>query len=259
MPLGFWMRDACEAAPAARVAQVALVALVAVGALWRQDVLVFPCFGAGPCGPSGLVLPLGLATLAAGGVGALAARSARALGTQLLLTGLGTLLVAVGGFREAGFAAAAYAYLPLVLATAAFAFATDGATGAAASEAGPGAALAVACLVAALGLPPFPGALARLAILAAAGPDAVVVWSLVLVTAWITVLAVAARGSRAAAVSPVPVAALLALALLGALAVGARPAYDYATRTARAFLDRQSYVAALGPVAEPGTTERVAP
>ena len=257
VPIGFWLRDACEAAPAARVAQVALVTLVAVGALWRQDVLVFPCFGAGPCGPSGLVLPLGLATLAAGGVGALAATSARGLGTQLLLTGLGTLLVAVGGFREAGFAAAAYAYLPLGLATVAFAFATDRTMRAADTAAGPGAALAIACLVAALGLPPFPGALARLAILAAAGPDALVVWSLVLVTAWITVLAVAARGARAATASPVPVAAVLALVLLGALAAGARPAYDYATRTARALLDRQSYVAALGPAGEAGTTESV--
>ena len=257
VPIGFWLRDACEAAPAARVAQVALVTLVAVGALWRQDVLVFPCFGAGPCGPSGLVLPLGLATLAAGGVGALAATSARGLGTQLLLTGLGTLLVAVGGFREASFAAAAYAYLPLGLATVAFAFATDRTMRAVDTETGPGAALAIACLVAALGLPPFPGALARLAILAAAGPDALVVWSLVLVTAWITVLAVAARGARAATASPVPVAAVLALVLLGALAAGARPAYDYATRTARALLDRQSYVAALGPAGDAGTTESV--
>jgi len=244
LPLGLWLARAFEVAPAAAAATLVLLAEVGLYALLRLDVLVFPCFGAGPCGPSGLVLPFGLATLAGGGIGALAAGGRRELVAPLQLVAVGTLLVGVGGLREAGIAGAVYALAPTALAAAAiaFAFAGDGAVRAP-------RLVAAGALVAALGLPPFPGWIGRIAILGAATADALAVWTLVLVTALLAALgaarAAAARPPAAAPAARSWAAAGVALLLLVALTAASGPALEFAARTARQLFDRQAYVAAF--------------
>jgi multicomponent K+:H+ antiporter subunit D len=262
LPLGFWLPGACGAAPAAAAFVVAL-AEAGVYAILRLYGLVFPCFGAGPCGPSGLVLPLGLATLAGGGVGALAATGLGGLRAPLLLVALGTLLVGVGSFREAGFAAALYLLAPAAIGAVALVLVGDlvGRVPDAAAIAPPRrdaaavrATLGFAALLAALGLPPFAGWVGRIAILAASGPDALVVWSFVLVAALIAAIAAARTWSAQRWQAP-PTAARIgwargaaagcALATLAALALAAGPIFDLAGRTARQLFDRRAYVAAL--------------
>ena len=155
------------------------------------------------------MLPRGLATLAAAGVGALAARSPAMLRTQLLMIAVGALLAAVGTFREGGFAAAAFGLAPTALGGAALALA--------------GRARGAAAIV----------ALAAAALLAA---------SAVIRAVYGTVQTPEPVTHR-----PVSVATGVALALLVALTVAAGPAFDFATRTARELLDRHAYVAALSP------------
>jgi multicomponent K+:H+ antiporter subunit D len=256
LPFGFWLTRACEAAPVAAAFAVVL-AEVGCYAILRVYTLVFPCFGAGPCGPSGLVLPLGLATLAAGGVGALAATAPTGLRAPLLAVALGTLLVGVGSFREAGFAAAVYLLAPAALGVVALVLVGDFTGRAPDAAAAPGA-LGATTLLAALGLPPFATWVGRIGILAAAGPDALVVWSLVLATGLIAATAAARAANelcgrgRNAATRGAPAgraAAGCALALLAALAFAAGPLYGLAGRAARQLLDRQAYVAAFGGVA----------
>lgn len=254
MPVGLWLARALDAAPAAAAVGVVALTQVGVYALLRLYVLVFPCFGAGPCGSSGLVLPLGLATVAAGGIGALAATGLRTIAPPLLLASVGTLLVGVGSFRVAGLAAAIYALAPAALAAAALVLARD-------VDGRRGRALALVVLPAVLGLPPFPGWIARVAILGATGPDALVVWTTVLTTALLAAIAAAgiamARGARSATASPGGhrAAAGCALALLVAFTLATAPAFALATRTARQLLDRRAYVAAF-PGAPPGAVTR---
>ncbi len=262
LPLGLWLSRAAEAAPPAAAAFAVVLIETGIYALLRLYSLVFPCFGAGPCGPSGLVLPLGLATLAGGGVGALAAAGLRTLAPQLLLVATGMLLVGVGSFRADGFAAAVYSLAPVALAAIALALAADLAGAERGADGVPrerGAAaprvLCAAALVGSLWLPPFAGWIGKIAILGASGPDAAVVWSLALTTALLAATA-AARAASAlgwgepmrsqppAAVSTVA-AAGCALAALALLAVAAGPAFDFAARTARQLLDRRGYVTAV--------------
>jgi multicomponent K+:H+ antiporter subunit D len=256
LPFGFWLARASEAAPVAAAFAV-LLAEVGCYAILRVYALVFPCFGAGPCGPSGLVLPLGLATLAAGGVGALAASGPSGLRAPLLAVALGTVLVGVGSFREAGFAAAVYLLAPAALGGVALALVGDFSSRPPGAAAAPGT-LGVMALLAALGLPPSATWAGRIGILAAAGPDALVVWSLVLGSGLIAAMAAAraagefcGQGQNAAAggAPAGSAAAGCALALLAALALAAGPLYELAGRTARQLLDRQAYVAAFGGIA----------
>ncbi len=243
-PLGWWLTRACAEAPAAVAAVLVVAAEIGVYGVLRLYALVFPCFGAGPCGPSGLVLPLGLATLAAGGIAALAADGRRGLRAPLLSVALGMLLVGTGSFREAGTAAAIFGLAPVALAAVAFAFAAE-------LDGRLGRALGIATLAAALGWPPAAGWIARIALLGAAAPDAPSVWPLVGATLLLAALAAARE-----ALSPVPETAAplrwpraqataAALALLVALAVAAGPAYELARRTARQLYDRRAYVAAV--------------
>lgn len=239
LPFGWWLSVATEAAPAAAMAGVIVTALIGVYALLRLYALVFPCFGAGPCGPSGLVMPIALATVAAGGIAALAAAGVRAMAAPLLFIGVGTLLVGVGSFRVAGFAATLFALAPTALGALALAFVGDR------RRTGP---LGLVALAAALGLPPFPGWVGRIAVLEATGADALVVWTLLLSAALLAALAAARAAAEKPPAPAAPAgqdaAAAVALALLAAFTLASGPAFDLASRTARQLLDRQALVGA---------------
>ncbi|MBS0375857.1 MAG: hypothetical protein JSR73_14860 [Proteobacteria bacterium] len=241
LPFGLGFLRSLARAPAAAALLAIAGAEVAAAALLRVGTLVVPCFGAGPCGPSGLVLPLGLATLLGAGLAAVAARSARALAAALVTLSLGLLLVGIGGFRVASVTASLLGFAPAALGMAAFVLAG--------SRGGTRRAWLGASALAALGLPPFAGWLGRFATLAAAGADALVVFGLVLSAALLALLALARApgvvgGAPPARIRPTELATVLLLSL--ALAAMAGPLSDYAARTARQVFDRASFPAAPG-------------
>lgn len=277
LPLGFWLPRAHAAAPAAVAALFAVPTAVGGYAILRLYTLAFPCFAPGPCGPSGLVLPLGLATIAFGAVGALAAARLRPLAGWLVIVSVGTLLVAIGTFREAGAAAAVYCLAHATLAGACAFLVADliarqrGAAerldvGAPLHDVAGLATLAGVAAVALVGLPPLSGFVGQLAVLQATAAEAVRVWTIVLVGTLLTTIAAARAASalfwRPATAMPDPAdvapaapltpggarppwparAATWTLALLlVALTIGAGAALDWSRATARQLADRAAY------------------
>ncbi|MFO0334172.1 MAG: monovalent cation/H+ antiporter subunit D [Pseudomonadota bacterium] len=269
LPLGFWLPPAYAAAPAACAALFAVLTKVGVYSILRVYTLVFPSFEPGPEGPTGLVLPLGLATLALGAIGALAADRLRPLAGHLVLVSIGTLLVAVGTFREAGYAAAVYYVAHSTFAGAALFLVADLVArqrrtlgdrldaGEPVRQPALLAALFAGGTIAIVGLPPLSGFVGKLAVLQATSPDAERVWVLLLVGTLLTVVVVARAasalfwrtGDRPTEGKPASrlasAAAAGCVALLVALTLAAGPAFDYANATARQLLDRSAYVEAV--------------
>jgi multicomponent K+:H+ antiporter subunit D len=278
LPLGFWLPGAYSAAPAAVAALFAVLTKVGVYAILRLYTLAFPCFDVGPCGPSGLVMPLGMATVIVGALGALAASRLRPMVGHLVLVSLGTLLVAVGTFREFGQAAAVYYVAHSTFAGAAMFLVADlvarrrGPYGDR-LDAGPplrGGALLptlyVLGMLALVGLPPLSGFLGKLAVMQATTADAERVWPVLLVATLVMVVVGARAGSalfwRAAesaagdapvaanpgsgpAPWPARAAATSAVGLLIALTLAAGPALEFGRETARQLLERRGYVEAV--------------
>ncbi|GEM_PF-3778821 len=225
--------------PALGLAGLSLGALAAT-LIMRLFTHVFPCFTAGACGAAALALPFGLATLSGAALATLLARSTRELVGCLLLVLLSTQLIAVGSFRAGGFAAALFFAAHALLSGAALVLAV------AAAPARGGRALLALALLAACGAPPAAGFVALVAVLRAAGPDALAVWSLL----GAALLLAAAAGRRLVAGVAGPATAprlpaVLALAAVLALGVLARPGFEFASAAARQLLDRGAY--ARGP------------
>jgi multicomponent K+:H+ antiporter subunit D len=277
-PLGFWLPRAYSAAPASVAVLFAVLTKVGVYAMLRVYTIAFPCFEAGACGASGMVLPLGLATLMIGGIGALAASRLKPLAGCLMLVSIGTLLTATGTFREGGEAAAVYYVAHSTFAGAAMFLVAD-LIARQRSRAGdrldaaepvrdvaPLAVLFGIAAVAIVGLPPLSGFVGKLAVLQSTVPDAERVWAIVLVSTLFTVIATARAASAlfwrtrdagpsashalpVAAAAPTPwparAAAWLLAAALVLLTVGAGRAFDYANATARQLVERRGYVDAV--------------
>ncbi len=284
LPLGFWLPRAYAAATAATAALFAILTKVGVYAILR----VFPLvFGEGAGGVADIaaawVLPAALVTLVFGALGVLAARTLRTMAGWTVVYSVGTLLVAVGLFSEAGYAAAVYYTAHSTLASAAL-FMLVGLVAGQRSAAGDrldtadamphpvllgGLFFVTAVTIA--GLPPLSGFVGKLMVLEAARPtpSAVVTWSVLLVAALVVIVAVARVGSALfwrtvpgpadAAGRPLDgravgaVAGLLAC-LLG-LVVWGGAATSYAWDTARQIADPSGYVdAVLGP--DPSVAEQ---
>lgn len=253
-PLLLWLPGSGAAPPAFAVGLGALLAESCIYLILRLYTLVFPCFVAGPCGPSGLALPLGLTAVTAGALAALTAREARTLPAQLLVASVGVLLIAVGSFREAGLAAAIFLLWHTALAATALFLAAD-----LLRRASPGRGRGVAVvgyfasLAALLCLPPLAGFPGLIAVLQASTPDALAVWTLVCASLLVAGIAVFRHESPipagGAASMRVPRLALagsgIALGALLALGLAAAPVFDLARSTARQLLDRAAYVAAV--------------
>lgn len=96
-PLGFWLAGTYSAASAPVAALFAIMTKVGVYAVLRLSLLVFGP-DAGPSAGFGQMVLLygGMATIAYGAVGALAAQSTARLASNLVLVSSGTLLAAVG-------------------------------------------------------------------------------------------------------------------------------------------------------------------
>jgi multicomponent K+:H+ antiporter subunit D len=271
LPLGFWLPRAYASAPAAVAALFAVLTKVGVYAILRLYTIAFPCFDAGPCGPAGLVLPLGLATLTIGAVGALAAARLKTLAGHLMLVSVGTLLVAVGTFREVGQTAAIYYVAHSTFAGALLFLVADlisrqrPASGDRLDAGEPVrdvallATLYAVAAIAIVGLPPLSGFVGKLGVLQATAPDAKRVWTVLLVSTLLTVI-VAARAASAlfwrtgarhpgadveSAAGPARAAAVGLAGALVALTLAAGPAFEFARDTARQVLHRRGYVDAV--------------
>jgi multicomponent K+:H+ antiporter subunit D len=274
LPLGFWLPRAYAAASGATAALFAVLTKVGVYSILR----VFPlAFGPGAGELAGVaapwVLPAALATLAFGALGVLGSRTLRTAAGWLVVYSVGTLLVAVGLFTEAGYAAAVYYTAHSTLASAALFLVADlvarqrtaaGDRFEVVDSMPHAALLGTLFLVTAItiaGLPPLTGFVGKLMVLEAARDSAaaVVTWSVLLVAALVVIVAIARAGSALfwrtspeAAMAAVPAPARgavtsvigLLACLVGMVAWGGA-ATTYAADTARQLADPAGYVGAV--------------
>jgi multicomponent K+:H+ antiporter subunit D len=274
LPLGLWLPGTYPAAPAPVAALFAVMTKVGIYSIAR---LLGVAYGAdtGPLAGFGtqLVLYAGLATLAASAVGVLAARTLRSLTAWLVVGSAGTLLAALGAATPAATAAALF-YLPHSTFAAAALFLVAGIVAAGRGEskdrleAGPapaplawiGALFAVTAIAAA-GLPPLSGFVAKLFVLDAleGTPGWGVSWTLLLLASLTAVVALSRAGSALfwkpvsgdppAAATPAGGGAVAALALLAgsgvALVIAAAPLTEHLATVAGALGEPSRYVSAV--------------
>ena len=274
LPLGFWLPRAYAAATGATAALFAVLTKVGVYAILRIYPLVFgPGAGEVANVAAAWVLPAALVTLAFGALGVLAAQTLRTMAGWMVVYSVGTLLVAVGLFTEAGYAAAVYYTAHSTLASAALFLLAD-----LVARHRPAAAdrldvpdvmphttllggLFFVTAVTIAGLPPLSGFVGKLMVLEATqqAPVAVVSWSVLLAAALVAIVAVARAGSAlfwrtapepaSATAAPLDRRSVGAVAGLLACAVGlvlwGGAATSYAWSTARQLADPSGYVAAV--------------
>lgn len=210
LPLYFWLPEAYSTATAPVAALFAIMTKVGVYGILRIFTLAFGS-GAGVVADvaGDWLLPLALATLALGTLGAFASRSLRKLVSYLLIASIGTLLTAVGLFSAQGIAAAIYYLLHSTLVTAGLFLLADllarqrGAFDDRFDPAPPVAqpallgALFFAAAVAVAGVPPLSGFLGKVLVLQAAPATTAGywVWGVVLATSLLTLISLSRAGS----------------------------------------------------------------
>ncbi len=292
-PLCFWLPGTYAAAGAPVAALFAILTKVGVYAVLRVWLLVF---GAGAGASAGFggdwLLAGGMITLAFGVVGVLASQELARLGGFSLLVSSGTLLAAVGAGQTAVTGAALYYLVASTLGASAFFLLIElvergrapGADVLAvtaeafgdpeedfAAEEGVGIAIPAtwailglsfaACALVIAGLPPLPGFVAKLALLAALldpAPVPAAGWAMLCLLTLSGLAAIVAtsragirifwaaherREPRVQVLEMAPVALLLALCL--ALTVVAGPAMRYMDDTARALHAPAGYIEAV--------------
>jgi multicomponent K+:H+ antiporter subunit D len=287
LPLHLWLPGAYAAATAPVAALFAVMTKVGVYAVVRVHGLLF---GADAGAAADLawpwLLPAGLATLVLASLGALAATTLRRLVAYLVVASAGTLFIAVGSAGEAALGAGLYYLVHSTLAAAALFLLADlvrRARGEATDSLrtvggmvgrGP---LALAFLLGAMAigaLPPWSGFLAKALLLDALAdhPAAAWIWTIVLGSGLLVILALARAGSHlfwrepagpaATPISPPRaaerVATSLLLAGLVALSVFAEPAARFA-RDAAAQLRSPATLAAGVLATEPRRRTEEAP
>jgi len=274
LPLHLWLPAAYAQASAPVAALFVIMTKVGAYSILRVDSLIFGA-GAGPV--AGLLapwlLPLALATLAIGALGAVASRHLRVQVAYLVVASAGSLLTAFGLASAEGIAAGLY-YLPHTTFAAAAAFliadAIAARRGELADRLDPGPTLPgnrvlgglfFVIAVAIVGLPPLSGFLGKFLLLRAALDHAWLagVMATVLVAGLLTLIALARSGSLLfyrshghAPASPAAGALLAELApvaglllLVGALTVAAGPAAAYVEATASQLLQPYQYIHAV--------------
>ncbi|MFO7757462.1 MAG: monovalent cation/H+ antiporter subunit D [Roseovarius sp.] len=275
LPLHFWLPETYAAAPAPVAALFAIMTKVGAYAILRMYTLVFgPELGATADLIDQVLLYAALITLAVGMIGILGARGLGRLAAFATIGSLGTLLIAISGFREETTAAAIYYMLHSTLAGALLFLVVDMvrerrgtdtlAPGARMAQHGLITSLFFGAAIAAAGMPPLSGFIGKLLILdAVRGMDAVwLIWAVVLGMSAVAVLGFAQAGSTVfwkppadadtaiapAHAPPVALPMIAACAMLGAivaLAVMAGPVMRYVDATAAQLHDPGSYIAAV--------------
>ncbi|MDP2333035.1 MAG: monovalent cation/H+ antiporter subunit D [Reyranella sp.] len=281
LPLSFWLPHAYAATSAAVAALFAIMTKVGIYALLRVSVIGF---GSAPVTADLLqpwLLPLALATIALGTIGALAARRLAAVVANLVVVSTGTLFAAMAGGEAGADAAALYYLVHTTLVTAAFFLLADLIAAARGGQrdtlerGGPpqGAALLgfgyLILAVAASGMPPLSGFLGKIMILRAVQfhEMGAAIWIALILSGLVTMLLLARAASAlfweaAPTNEAVPTTApgggshhvgsrrrAVALCLLVGgsplLTVAAAPVSDYVRAASDQLHARQPYVAAV--------------
>nr|WP_306549356.1 monovalent cation/H+ antiporter subunit D [Desulfobulbus sp.] len=278
LPLHPWLPPLYGSVLAPVAALFAVMTKVGVYGILRTVTLILPPQGA-VGGAIAEVLPLlALLTLAAGGLGVLAAARLRTLIASLVVLSVGALLAGIGQFNAAGIAAALY-YLPHTTLVAAGLFLLAEPITCQRGEVEdrfiPGPPLLqptrlgllfVLGAVAAAGLPPLSGFIGKLMLLRSVAPaDGPWLWIVVLGASLLTLIALSRAGSRlfwgtagtAGAAGTVGWRQLLPAALLLAASIGmtiaAAPISRYTEAAAHQLLAPQQYIdAVLGASATGG-------
>jgi len=271
LPLGFWLPSAYRSATAAVACLFAIMTKVGVYAIIRVHMLIFVDASGHAFSLEVWLLPLALATIVAGTIGALAASELRATVSYLVVVSVGTLLAAVGLFSRDGLVAALY-YLVHSTLVAGGLFLLAGLIG---RQRGKVAArldrprsvhqpallgtLFFVAAVAVSGLPPLSGFAAKLSILQAAQASTAGawVWGVILTSGLFVIVALSRAGTaifwrtEGTQGVPRPVRGIEALSVCGLLAgalllmVFGRQALDYAQATADQLLRPSGYVEAV--------------
>jgi multicomponent K+:H+ antiporter subunit D len=272
LPLFTWLPGLYAAALPSVAALFAIMTKVGVYAILRILTLIFPHDGPLP-EIAALVLPLGLATLVWGALGAMGGRNLRETLAYLVIVSVGTLLAGIGLWSPAGIAAALY-YLPHSTLVTAGLFllagrlpdgpaTADNAHWTAPAESGPAVsdltgAVFLLGAVATGGLPPLSGFIGKVLLLqAASGPYMAWVWTVVLGGSLLVLAALARVGSDIFWKSPdnsapgadpsgsrLWPAALLILAGV-AMAALASPITRYTNAAAAQLVETQAYIQAV--------------
>ncbi len=271
LPLSFWLPHVYAAAGVPVAALFAVMTKVGVYALLRVEAIGL----AGAPATAGLLQPwlpvLALLTIAAGTIGALAARRLALVAANQVLISTGTLLAAVAAGGATATAAALY-YLPHTTLVTGGMFLLAGHLARARGALGdtidngprvPGALLLGGAFlvlgVAASGVPPLSGFLAKVMVMQALGGTALGpwLWAGMLVSGLVMALVLARAasaffwevGDAAAPAAPEPRRMMFALLLLAAagpvLALAAAPVASYARAAAEQLHARQPYVEAV--------------
>jgi len=290
-PLSLWLPATYAAAAAPVAALFALMTKVGVYAILRVQGVVFgPEAGDSALVAEPLLLPLALATSVLGVLGALAARTLERLVAWLTVASVGTILLGIGLFGSAGWAAALYYMANSTLVVAGLFLLSElvaSQRGEAADKLVPAAPVAQPALLGTLmllaaasaaGLPPLPGFIGKLLMLEASSAHAWqgALWGVILGGGFLTLVGLARAGSvlfwhvrvepsdRAAVssggagASPTLLAATLALlAATVAMSVFAAPIQRYTALAAEQLLDRGAYArAVLGEAGPDAQTAR---
>ncbi|QHD50328.1 monovalent cation/H+ antiporter subunit D [Vreelandella aquamarina] len=209
LPLYFWLPRAYAAAPAPVAALFAIMTKVGIYAILRVYSLIF---GEQAGGLVALEQPwvwwLALATLAAAGVGVMAARDLRLLVAYLVLISVGTLLAGVGMRSVEATSALLYYLIHTTLVTGGLFLLAEmiglqrGKPGTRIVKGRPlvqGNALAITFFISAIavvGMPPLSGALGKAMVLVAAeGTQRVWLWPLLLLASLASLIALSRAGS----------------------------------------------------------------
>lgn len=208
VPFQFWLPGTYAAAPGPVAALFAVMTKVGAYAVIRVFGLVFPTDTPATGGLySDLLLPAALVTLVLGAVGVLGAASLGRMVAFAAIASMGTLFVAISGFRPDATAAALYYLLHSTLATAVLFLIADlvqarrGGDGLAArrppiAQEGLIASLFFAGAIALAGMPPLSGFVGKLQILDAfRGPSMVWVWAVILGSSLVMILGFSRAGS----------------------------------------------------------------
>jgi len=271
LPLGFWLPAAYGSATASVACLFAIMTKVGVYAILRVHMLIFIDPSEGGISLELWLLPLALATIILGTVGAVAASELRATVSYLVVVSVGTLLAAVGLSSQDGLAAALYYLVHSTLVTGGLFLLAD----LIGQQRGPAQArldrsqsvyqpallgtLFFVAAVAVSGLPPLSGFAAKLSILQAAQASAAAasVWGIMLISGLFVIVALSRAGTAIfwrtedTHGEPRPVRGIEALSTGGLLAgtlllmVFGAQALDYTQATAEQLRHRSGYVAAV--------------
>ena len=209
LPLYFWLPKAYASAPAPVAALFAIMTKVGIYAILRVYSLIF---GDSAGGLEALEQPwvwwLSLATLAAAGIGVMAARDLRLLVAYLVLVSVGTLLAGIGMRSPQAVSALLYYLIHTTLITGGLFLLAEmiglqrGKAGTRIVKGRPmvqGAGLAMLFFVGAIavaGIPPFSGAFGKALMLnAAEGTQRLWLWPLLLLTSLASLIALSRAGS----------------------------------------------------------------